>query len=107
MDVRWSDAPAEFPPSTPPLDGSPRKMWLRTQDAYTGLPEFGLIADPKFLNIVLVLALTLLAIVRINRMETPLPRPFRRLRPPSKLDQCWEYPLATDIRQKAVMEGLY
>ena len=33
-------------------------MWLRTQDAYTGLPEFGLIADPKFLNIVLVLALT-------------------------------------------------
>ena len=76
IDVRWSDAPAEFSPS----NEIPRKMWLRTQDAYTGLPEFGLIADPKFLNIVLVLALTLLAIVRINRMETPLPRPFRRLR---------------------------
>ena len=85
IDVRWSDAPAEFPPPSTASADTPRKMWLRTQDAYTGLPEFGLIADPKFLNIVLVLALTLLAIVRINRMETPLPRPFRRLRPPRLL----------------------
>ena len=37
IDVRWSDTPAAFPPATDTTD-TPRKMWLRTQDAYTGLP---------------------------------------------------------------------